>query len=81
MARVYQLRSNRDTSPAAGNSATQRWKYHCDFSRSLGMPRATMRMMRGLVVSVMRLMTPPLPAASRPSKTMPTRNPLSFTQY
>src|SRR5580692_5113380 len=68
-ARLYQLRSKRTISPAEGNSATYRWKYHCPRSRSVGDARATTRQTRGLSGSVMRLMTPPLPAASRPSKT------------
>ena len=41
--------------------------YICDFSRSVGAGSATTRNTRGLVRSVMRLMMPPLPAASRPS--------------
>ena len=36
--------------------------------------------MRGLVRSMIALMVPPLPAASRPSKTTMTRRPFSFTQ-
>src|SRR5215469_13080738 len=67
-ARLYQLRSNRTISPADGNSATYRWKYHCPRSFSVGVARATTRQTRGFSGSVMRLMTPPLPAASRPSK-------------
>src|SRR6516165_3178804 len=68
LARLYQLRSNRTISPAEGNSATYRWKYHCPRSLSVGVARATTRHTRGFSGSVMRLMTPPLPAASRPSK-------------
>src|SRR6516165_595906 len=63
-ARLYQLRSNRTISPAEGNSATYRWKYHCPCSLSVGVARATTRQTRGFSGSVMRLMTPPLPAAS-----------------
>src|SRR6266516_336220 len=74
-ARLYQLRSNRTISPAAGRCATYRWKYHWVFSRSVGAVRATTRQTRGLRLWVMVLMTPPLPAASRPSKTTTTRKP------
>ena len=73
--RLYQLRSNRTISPAAGSSATYRWNHHWVFSRSLGVPRATTRTTRGLSRSVIRLMTPPLPAASRPSKMTTTFRP------
>src|SRR5689334_6713035 len=54
--------------------------YICVFSRSEGAGRATVRNTRGLTRSVIALMVPPLPAASRPSKTMTTRRPLAFTQ-
>src|SRR5262249_46258387 len=50
------------------------------FSRSEGAGRATTRKTRGLTRSVMARMVPPLPAPSRPSKTMMTRRPLYFTQ-
>ena len=53
--------------------------YICDFSRSDGAGSATNRKTRGLTRSVMALMVPPLPAASRPSKTMITRRPLYLT--
>src|SRR5512139_3385400 len=53
--------------------------YICDFSRSDGAGKATSRNTRGLTRSVMALMVPPLPAASRPSKTMMTRRPLCLT--
>src|ERR1022692_3850112 len=53
--------------------------YICDFSRSDGAGRATNRNTRGLTRSVRALMVPPLPAASRPSKTMITRRPLYLT--
>lgn len=49
------------------------------FSRSDGAGSATTRKTRGLTRSVMALMVPPLPAASRPSKTTTTRSPLAFT--
>src|SRR5271168_1645210 len=42
-ARLYQLRSNSTISPAEGNCATYRWKYHWVFSRSVGVPSATTR--------------------------------------
>ena len=35
--------------------------------------------MRGFMCSVMRLIAPPLPAASRPSKTTTTRVPVAAT--
>ena len=53
--------------------------YICDFSRSDGAGSATTRNTRGLTRSVRALMVPPLPAASRPSKTMITRRPLYLT--
>ena len=55
------------------------WKYHCDFSRSLGAGSAEIRTWRGLSTSVMRLIAEPLPAASRPSQTTTTRLPVCFT--
>src|SRR6516164_5337433 len=54
--------------------------YSWDFSRSVGAGSATMRNTRGLTLSVIALMTPPLPAVSRPSKTTTIRNPWSCTQ-
>ncbi len=78
-ARLYQLRSNSTISPAAGSSSTYRWKYHWDRSRSVGLVSATTRTTRGLVRSTMRLMVPPLPAASRPSKSTQTRRPSCTT--
>src|SRR6516162_1851843 len=51
-----------------------------DFSRSVGAGSATMRNTRGLTLSVIALMTPPLPAVSRPSKTNMIRNPSCCTQ-
>ena len=49
------------------------------FSRSEGAGSATSRNTRGLTRSVMALIVPPLPAASRPSNTMMTRCPVAFT--
>ena len=45
---------------------------HLRFSRSVGAGRATTRNTRGLTLSVMALIVPPLPAPSRPSNTMQT---------
>src|SRR4029453_3284879 len=53
--------------------------YISDFSRSVGAGRATTRNTLGLTLSVIRLMVPPLPAVSRPSKTMQTLAPVAFT--
>src|SRR5215470_8374941 len=53
--------------------------YICDFSRSVGAVSATTRNTRGLTRSVIALMVPPLPAVSRPSKTMQTFAPDVFT--
>ena len=50
------------------------------FSRSLGAGSAMTRKTRGLTRSVMALMAPPLPAPSRPSKTMHTFMPSCTTQ-
>ncbi len=55
--------------------------YICDFSRSVGADRATIRNTRGLTRSVMRLMVPPLPAVSRPSKTMQTFAPVGLDPF
>ena len=79
-ARLYQLRSKITTSPAEGKCAMYRCTYICDFSRSVGAGRATTRNTRGLTRSVIALMTPPLPAVSRPSKTTITLAPVDFTQ-
>src|SRR5262245_8764669 len=49
------------------------------FSRSDGAGSATRRNTRGLTRSVMALMVPPFPAASRPSKTMMTFAPFALT--
>ena len=48
--------------------------YICVFSRSDGAGSATSRNTRGLTRSVMALIVPPLPAASRPSHTTMTRS-------
>src|SRR6266850_1283360 len=53
--------------------------YIWDFSRSLGAGSATTRKTRGLTRSVIALMVPPLPAPSRPSKTMQIFAPVCFT--
>jgi len=78
-ARLYQLRSNSTISPPAGRCGTYRWKYHCVFSRSVGIPKATTRQKRGFRRSVMVLITPPFPAASRPSKITTTFSLFCFT--
>src|SRR4249920_1894648 len=49
------------------------------FSRSEGAGSATRRNTRGLTRSVIALIVPPLPAASRPSKITMTRSPFSLT--
>ena len=54
--------------------------YICDFSRSVGAGRAMTRKTRGLTRSVIALIVPPLPAPSRPSKTMHTFAPVCATQ-
>src|SRR5262249_30911601 len=53
--------------------------YICVFSRSVGAGKATTRKTRGLTRSVIARIVPPLPAPSRPSKTMITRRPLALT--
>src|SRR6187401_3507977 len=50
------------------------------FSRSVGDGSATTRNTRGLTRSVIALIVPPLPAPSRPSKTMQTFAPVWATQ-
>ena len=57
-----------------------RWKYHWVRSRSVGFSSATTRAPRGFRCSVNRLIVPPLPAASRPSKISTTFCPVSLTQ-
>ena len=61
----------------AGRCGTYRWMYIWDRSRSFGAGRAMTRNTRGLTRSVIALMVPPLPAVSRPSKTMQTFAPVS----
>ncbi len=78
-ARLYQLRSKRAISPAAGSSSMYRWKYHWVCCRSVGLGSATTRVVRGFMCSVIRLMTPPLPAASLPSNTTTMRAPVAPT--
>ena len=56
-----------------------RCTYIWDFSRSVGVGRATTRNTRGLTRSVIRLIVPPFPAVSRPSNTMQILAPDSFT--
>src|SRR5262249_20090694 len=79
-ARLYQLRAKMTISPAAGKCATYRCRYIWLFSRSDGAGSATSRKTRGLTRSVIALIVPPLPAASRPSNTTITRSPFSRTQ-
>src|SRR5512133_2687731 len=74
-ARLYQLLSKSAISPPAGSWETYLWKYHCDFSLSVGTASATIRHILGLRQPAIVLMTPPLPAASLPSNTTTT---LSF---
>ena len=57
-----------------------RCMYIWPFSRSVGAGSAAMRNTRGLVRSVSVLMTPPLPAASRPSKITTILAPVCFAQ-
>ena len=78
-ARLYQDRSNSTISPALGRCSTYLWKYHWLRSRSVGAGSAAMRATRGLRYWVIRLMVPPFPAASRPSKTTTTRWPSART--
>ena len=52
-----------------------RWKYHWVFSRSVGVGSAAICATRGLRYCVTRLIVPPLPAASRPSKMTTIRAP------
>ena len=66
-------------SPAVGSHSMYRWKYHCPFSFSVGFGSATTRAWRGLRYCMMRLIAPPLPAASRPSKITSTRAPVAVT--
>ena len=68
-------------SPAAGRCGTYRCRYHWVCSRSLGLASATTVAPRGFRCSVKRLIVPPLPAASRPSKMITIFCPLDFTQF
>jgi hypothetical protein len=77
-ARLYQDRSNITISPAAGRCAMYRCRYHSVRSFSVGFSSATTRAPRGLRFSANRLIVPPLPAASRPSKTIMMRSPASL---
>ena len=79
-ARLYQLLSKKTISPSFGKWWTYLWKYHCVFSLSVGAANATILQYLGFKCSVMRLITPPLPAASLPSKIIATFFPLSITQ-
>ena len=78
-ARLYQLRSKMTISPAAGKCCMYRCMYIWLFSRSEGAGSATRRKTRGLTRSVIALIVPPFPAASRPSKMTMTRRPLALT--
>ena len=74
-ARLYQLRSKITTSPRGREVLDV--ALHVEL-RLLAVGRAgsaTTRKTRGLTRSVIALIVPPLPAASRPSKTMITRKP------
>ena len=46
----------------------------------MGLGSATIRVIRGFMYWVMRLIAPPLPAASRPSNTTTIRAPVAETQ-
>ena len=81
LALLYQERSNSTISPAVGKCWMYRWKYHWPCSRSDGLLSATVRADLGSRCSVKRLMVPPLPAASRPSKTTTFLSPWSWPQY
>ncbi|SKV85892.1 Uncharacterised protein [Mycobacteroides abscessus subsp. abscessus] len=76
---MYQERSISTISPPLGRWAVYRWKYHCVCSTAVGFSNATTRAPRGLRCSVNRLIDPPLPAASRPSKMMHIFSPCSLT--
>ena len=66
-----------DDFAASGETFDVALYVHLDFSRSDGAGRATTRKTRGLTRSVIALMVPPFPAASRPSRTMMMRSPFS----
>ena len=79
-ARLYQLRSKiTDLAGRPGSAGRTAATYICDFSRSVGVGRATTRNTRGLTRSVIRLIVPPFPAVSRPSNTTQILAPDSFT--
>src|SRR3954454_18782016 len=77
-ARLYQLRSKITTSPAEGNWEMYRWTYICELTRASGAGSAMCLKTRGLVRSVMRLIVPPFPAESTPSKTTITLAPVAL---
>src|ERR1700728_959012 len=74
-ARLYQDRSNSVISPAAGRCSMYRWKYHWVAWRSVGLGSAAICATREFRSCVPRLIVPPLPAASRPSKMITIRAP------
>ena len=79
--RLYQLRSK--ITHLAGGGQLLDVALHVDLGLLRGRDgagSATTRKTRGLTRSVRRLIIPPLPAASRPSKMMTMRAPLAFTQ-
>ena len=78
---MYQDRSKSTISPAVGSWATYRWKYHWAFSRSVGLSSAAIRANRGFRYCMIRVIVPPLPAASRPSKTTTIRAPDARAQF
>jgi len=77
---LYHDRSKITISPALGRCLRYRCQYHCVFSVSVGLASATVRSPRWLSGAVSFLMTPPLPAASRPSKMTRTLRPLCLIQ-
>ncbi len=81
MARLYQLRSKRTISPADGRCWIYLWKYHWVCSVSSGATSATTRVPRGFICSIILLIVPPLPAASRPSNNANMRNPSVLTCF
>ena len=78
-ARLYQERSKRTISPAAGGAARSAGSTTAS-SRARSAPRARRHGRPvGFVRSAMRLITPPLPAASRPSKITTILRPFALT--
>ena len=63
----------------AVGSEPEAWLISDSRWRSVGEGSATMLATRGFMYWVIRLMVPPLPAASRPSKTTTTRLPSALT--